>query len=67
MIKTKLISNSDCVEFEKNLNDFIKDKKVVDIKYKPMWIPTSMHGATITSTTIFDRVLVIYEEDENDK
>lgn len=62
MTKVKVISVGDLERFESVLNDFIKDKKVVDIKYQPVYISTAFVGGTPVKGTIYNRALVIYEE-----
>ena len=52
VLKSKLISGFD---FEEKLNDFIKDRTIVDIKYS---------CCIGQSSYIFDRALVIYKEME---
>ena len=52
VLKAKVISGLD---FEKKLNDFIKDRTIVDIKYS---------CCIGQSSYIFDRALVIYKEVE---
>ncbi len=66
MIKTKLIGNQNYEVFERELNNFIKDKKVIDIKYKAIYLPVKMDGASVLESTILDRALVIYEEVDNE-
>lgn len=62
MTKVKAISVGDLERFESVLNDFIKDKKVVDIKYQPVYISTAFVGGTPVKGTIYNRAMVIYEE-----
>lgn len=59
MLKTKLIVTDILADesFEDILNNFIKDKDVVDIKYQVVVIPGSIINIT------YDRALVIYKED----
>lgn len=52
-VKTKLISGDDSAIFERSLNEFIKDKKVLDIQYK----------ALKPSFLCHDRALVIYVDE----
>jgi hypothetical protein len=53
MTKVKLIVNGDGFEFERDVNDFIKDKKVIDIK----------HTIDTNTLWIYHHALIIYEED----
>lgn len=62
MTKVKVISVGDLERFESVLNDFIKDKKVVDIKYQLVYISTAFVGGTPVKGTIYNRAMVIYEE-----
>lgn len=49
----------------KDVNDFIKDKKVIDIKHQADVINLSYHDNGIPKSRVFyDTVLVVYEEDE---
>ena len=63
MIKTEVFGAEDAVAFTKTLNEFIKDKKIVDIKYQPILIPKEYRGGVCTRTSVLDRALVIYKED----
>lgn len=56
MTKVKVISGRDLEHFEFVVNEFIKDKKVVDIKYQPVIEKTPVKGL------VYNRALVIYEE-----
>lgn len=62
MTKVKVIAIGDLERFETILNDFIKDKKVVDIKYQPLFISTAFVGGAPVKGTVFNRAMVIYEE-----
>lgn len=65
MIKIKIFSSDDVRNLEQYVNEFVSDKKVVDVKYQSILVPTkySMNGFTIAAT-IYDRAMVIYEEKE---
>ena len=64
MVKVKLISSNDHTNFEKWLNEFIKDKEVIDIKYSPFTISPEWHNnGTPARIDIIDRAMVIYKED----
>lgn len=58
MVKTYLIGDCDGLNFQNSINDFIKDKKVIDIKYQAVVIEQS-NGRWVN-----DRALIIYEEEE---
>ena len=55
MIKTYLIGDHDAIRFQNNVNKFISDKKVIDIKYQ----------AVLVGPTLCDRAMIIYEEENN--
>ena len=64
-MKVKIICNSDMLSFEKDVNAFIADKVIHDIKYQSMSIPQQYNGVGIpTSIGIFDRALIMYDEEE---
>ena len=49
---------------EKRINDFIKDKKVIDIKYQAN--KSSYANESFHDTDELERALVMYEEHENE-
>lgn len=53
-VKVALFSSNDAYNLIDTVNDFCKDKKVIDIKYQSM----------IIGYAINDRMLVIYEEQD---
>lgn len=59
MTKVKIISSDNTNEFQTWVNDFIKDKKVVDIKYQSYLMPLEFR---ICHNTVLDRALIIYKE-----
>lgn len=62
-MKIKIIANSDISSFEKNVNAFIADKVIHDIKYQSMSIAQRYNGAGIpTDIGIFDRALIMYDD-----
>ena len=64
MIKTKLIYRTDPQAFQDELNDFIADKDVVDIKYSfHIFVSNYDKTRTPNQVTAADRALVIYTED----
>ena len=66
-MKVKIICNSDMLSFEKDVNAFIADKVIHDIKYQSMSIPQQYNGVGIpTSIGIFDRALIMYDDEEAD-
>lgn len=62
MAKIKMFSNTSYENLERDVNAFISDKDVIDIKYQSMFLPTKMKEGNIVSGTITDRVMIIYEE-----
>ena len=64
MLKTKLFSDIDPQSFENTLNEFIKDKEVVDIHYRTFPIQTAWQNGAPTKGEVVDRVLVVYKEAE---
>ena len=47
-------------DFDEEINDFIKDKRVIDIKYQSN---VSMAASQVTSASDYERsVLIMYEE-----
>lgn len=52
------------VPLEKRINDFIKDKKVIDIKYQVN--VSSYANESFHDTDELERALVMYEEHENE-
>lgn len=62
MVKVKLLGSSNAANFQDDLNQFIADKKIIDIKYQAITIPTSFRSGVPSNIGVFDRALVIYEE-----
>lgn len=62
-MKVKVISSSNIDNFERSVNEFIKDKLVVDIKYSSYPVVTQ-YGPNNTPkrVDIYDRVLIMYED-----
>ena len=60
-MKIKMFSDSKMLEVEKSVNEFIQDKKVIDIKF------TSgvLAGEDGIQGCDFDTILVMYEEVKN--
>lgn len=54
-MKVKIISYSDAIIFEQEINAFIADKKVIEIKYHSL----------LAGNRINDRALILYEELDN--
>ena len=47
-------------EFEKEINDFIKDKKIIDIKFQDSFSMSGLNEDSMRSA------LIMYEEHENE-
>ena len=62
MTKIKIFASDSAYEVERMVNDFIKDKKVVDIKYSNVLYHTNYGSYVPLNNCINDRVLIIYEE-----
>lgn len=62
MKKVKFLFGTNWLELEKTINDFIKNKFVIDIKYSSVLIPQKFNGAAMTECTVGDRVIIFYEE-----
>lgn len=62
-MKVKIFRGDDIDTTEKLINDFIKDKYVVDIRYSsyPVTIKYNANG-TPNTTHMFDSVMIMYEE-----
>lgn len=56
MKKVKIMFNTYASKLEEDINDFIEEKNIIDIKY------TSIVVNGIASPLVSDRVLIIYEE-----
>ena len=66
--KIKLFGSGNYESLEKSINEFLSKPNVrlIDIKYCGFWAPTSMSGSTITELNMFDRIMVLYEDRNND-
>ena len=62
-MKVKVFACSNAADLERAINDFIKDKKVIDIKFQSLHYATKYNEkGNPCESDINDRVLVIYEE-----
>ena len=62
-MKIKIFSASSNTIVEESVNEFIKDKEVIDIKYTPSFIVNQYNDNGIPAGGAFiDRVMVMYEE-----
>ena len=63
MTKISLFRRNNPETLVKDVNDFIKDKKLIDIKHQANVVNLSYHNNGISKNTAFyDTVLVVYEE-----
>lgn len=63
MYKVAIIRNQSPGNLENSINEFIKDKKVIDIKFNTFTLFSGKYNDF--RHNIYDRVMVIYEEEEN--
>lgn len=61
MTKIEIFADNDLMRLRNKVNDFIRDKNVVDVKI------TSFTYATTDCVHAADRILVIYEEEHNEE
>lgn len=62
-MKVKMFSETDMEKLEKEVNEFIEERVVMDVKYQSMYITTQYNGDGIPiAGNIIDRALVIYAE-----
>lgn len=64
--KIKLFARCDADEVIREVNDFIRDKNVIDIQYRPLWCNNANMpvNGTMYTNVLSDRVMVVYEEEE---
>lgn len=62
MTKVRIIADGNASRVESSVNAFIKDKKVVDIKYQSSHVSTEFKNGVPVKGSFYDRVLIIYEE-----
>lgn len=55
-VKIKILADVDCVALTSCVNEFIKDKDIIDIKYESLLV------AMNESAAVNDRVMIIYKE-----
>lgn len=63
MYKVAIIGNQSTATLENSINEFIKDKKVIDIKFNTFTLFSGKYNDF--RHNVYDRVMVIYEEEEN--
>lgn len=63
MTKVKMFATNNGVKLEQAVNNFIKDKLVIDIKYQSFIAGTKYNSVGVPiNQEVYDRALVIYEE-----
>ena len=68
MTKVHLICSNDPAKFEYSINEFIKDKEVLDIKFQSAALHDQFTYSGIpTAMVAIDKALIIYKEDSNDE
>lgn len=64
--KVGILSSTDAAELENAINEFIAGKNLIDIKYSPVVIKDyPVTAINETQKMIVDRVLIIYEDQED--
>lgn len=62
-MKVKIIRFDNAETFQNEINNFVKEKKIVDIKYNTTICPLKYNGYAIVESTFFDSALILYEEE----
>lgn len=62
-MKVKIFSGTDIGKLEKEVNSFMEERVVMDVKYQSMYVTTQYNGNGIPiEGKIIDRAMVIYAE-----
>lgn len=62
-MKVKFFSGTDIGELEKEVNSFMEERVVMDVKYQSMYVTTRYNGDGIPiEGKILERAMVIYVE-----
>lgn len=62
-MKIKIFSKKDTLELEKEVNSFMEERVVMDVKYQSMYVATQYNGDGIPiEGKIIDRAMVIYAD-----
>ena len=61
MIKTQVFSSSNMNALRDAINEFVKDKKVIDIKFQSVVVPSHFQNGCYDRFDVIDRALIIYE------
>lgn len=65
MIKTHVVSSSNMLALQNSINEFVKDKKVIDIKFQSVVSPSHYQNGCYDRFDVIDRVLIIYEVEQD--
>ena len=64
-MKVKIFKSNDSKNLEDVINEFIRDKAVIDIKYQSMSIANRYNGHGVpVNVEIIDRALIMYVDEE---
>lgn len=63
-MKVKIMGGTNYEDLEYDINRFIKDKRVIDIKYQATYVVTHYCGGVPDSGTMIDRVFIMYSDEE---
>lgn len=66
MVKTQVFSSSNMIALRDAINEFVKDKKVIDIKFQSVVFPSHFCNGFYEQFDVNDRALVIYEVEQDD-
>ena len=61
-MKAKILCGSNYEDLEYDINRFIKDKRVIYIKYQATHVVNHYRGGVPDSGIMMDRVFIMYEE-----
>lgn len=65
-MKVKILGGTNYEDLENDINKFVKDKSVIDIKYQSIYVETEFRGGIPVSGTVIDRVIIMYTDEEED-
>lgn len=63
-MKVKIMGGCNYKDLEYDINQFIKDKRVIDIKYQATYVVDHYCGGVPDSGTMIDRVFIMYSDEE---
>ena len=66
-MKVKIMVGNDLDKLAEEINYFIKNKNVIDIKFSSLCLPTEMKNGDIKKISCNDRVLIMYNKKQNTK